>query len=67
MKAACASNALIDLPRDEASKTGREGKARAARIVALAAAGTARRVGMTYITDLTEDELRARYRRLMRG
>lgn len=67
MKAVQASNALIKAPRGAAKKSTREGKARAERIIAMAEGGISGKIGKTDITDLTEEELVARYRRMMRG
>lgn len=53
--------------RAHAAKRSHEGKVRARRIVNLAADAIAQRVGSTDITDLTNEELKARYRQLMRA
>ena len=66
MKTAYA-NDVMDLPHERTAEERREGRARARRIIALAEGGISGKVGRTDITDLTEDELMARYRRMMRG
>ena len=64
MKTAYASS---DIPREQTAEERRERRARARKIVALAEGGVSGKIGRTDISDLTEDELIARYRRMMRG
>ncbi len=67
MKTAYANSDMIETPRERTAEERHEGRARARKIVALAEGGVSGKIGRTDITDLTEDELIARYRRMMRG
>ncbi|WP_144428146.1 hypothetical protein [Azospirillum thiophilum] len=63
---ALSSPTPVQAYRAHAAKRSHEGKARARRIVKLAADAIAQRVGSTDITDVSSEELKARYRQLMR-
>ena len=67
MKTAYANDGMIEMPSQRAAQERRDGQARAKRVIALAEAAISGKSGRTDITNIPDDELLARYRRMKRG
>ncbi len=67
MKTAYVNDGMIEMPSQRTAQERRDGRARATRIIALAEAAISGESGRTDITNIPDDELLARYRRMKLG